>query len=70
MGDFNQVNRTDMADLFSDRVNARQLIKQSTTNYGTILNLAFTNIPRANKDCGVIDNCWSDHKIIWCSLQL
>jgi len=40
-----------------------QIINESTTNTGSILDLTFTNMPDVN--FSVIENTWSDHKIIY-----
>ena len=51
--------------------NFRQLMTKNTTDYHSKLDLVFTNhTPSANIDLvDVIDNYWSDHKIVYTALS-
>lgn len=70
MGDFNSINRRHLEEYFTSSHAARQLITESTTDTSSTLDLVFTNMMEDSVVSGVIDDCWSDHKIVWCSLQL
>ena len=44
-------------------ISSSQIINESTTNHGSILDLVFSNIP--DIQYSVIETTWSDHKIIY-----
>ena len=54
---------------FSQEYNMRQMVTQETTDYHTKLDLVFTNSHQVDHT-GVIDNCWSDHKLIYTALPM
>jgi len=41
---------------------AKNIVQEVTTNYGSIVDLAFTN---TNLQCSCIESVWSDHKILF-----
>jgi len=47
-----------------------QLIKQSTTDYKTQINLIYTNIPRQVQSSGTLESYYSNHKPIFVCLNL
>ena len=64
IGDFNKdvssSSQTAFVQHLKSRFEVQQLIAVPTTDYGSILDLVFTNIE--DVDCGVIECSWSDHK--------
>ena len=40
----------------------KNIVQEATTNYGTTIDLAFTN---TDMQCSCIESVWSDHKILF-----
>ena len=69
LGDFNiQIDgaSTGFVDFVETLFGCMQLIKQCTTDCGSVLDLIFSN---SVGFCDVIEAYWSDHKIIYCALD-
>ena len=54
--------------MFKD-FNSVQQVNEETTDYHSKLDLLFTNASHIDHT-GVIDNCWSDHKMVYTALPL
>ncbi|XP_070191701.1 uncharacterized protein [Littorina saxatilis] len=72
-GDFN----SDASDRLSkplkqlcQEFSLRQLITEPTTDYGSVLDLIFTNLPESAILGGVLESWYSDHKPCWVSISL
>ncbi|XP_070184330.1 uncharacterized protein [Littorina saxatilis] len=72
-GDFN----SDASDRLSkpleqlcQEFSLRQLITEPTTDYGSVLDLIFTNLPESAILGGVLESWYSDHKPCWVSISV
>lgn len=71
IGDFNMKsvasgdNYNSKLEQFMSDFNFSQLVVKETTDYHSKLDLVFTNNPLAINTVDVIDNYWSDHKLIY-----
>ena len=74
MGDFNfdlTVENTNFLRFMENTFKCKQFIAQKTTQYGSILDLAFLNVnPNALITTGVLEAYWSDHKVIYAAVDL
>jgi len=69
LGDFNQLAETPFVTVLRQQCGLRQIINVPTTIYGSRLDLLFTNISADLLSSGVIDTCWSDHRLLWCNVK-
>ena len=70
MGDFNKLALSPFYSRMVTEHGRSQLINQSTTVNDSRLDLIFTDIPSDRVTSGVIDICWSDHRLVWCNFTL
>ena len=74
IGDFNMKslasgdNYNFRLEEFMSDLNFSQMVMKETTDYHSKLDLLFTNNPLAMDVVDVIDNYWSDHKLIYASI--
>ena len=69
MGDFNidvSDGNSQFVQFMLKELQCNQLVKETTTNQNTTIDLIFTNIKQTKN--GVIHMPWSDHKAIWVSV--
>ena len=67
IGDFNidiSKSHKGLCDFMDREFKCSQLVHYMTTDYGSILDLVFTN---TNGICGTIEAYWSDHKLVYFS---
>jgi len=66
MGDLNldaaDTKNADHITMLENIISSSQIVNENTTDQGSILDLAFSNITEIKFT--VIENTWSDHKII------
>ena len=75
MGDFNMKSITGLEHGYNaklekymgDNFNLKQIVKEVTSSYQSVLDLCFTN---EKVQCSMIWNFWSDHKIVAAALDL
>ena len=68
IGDFNiDVSKSDKGvnQFMQNEFHCSQLVQHMTTDYGSILDLVFTN---CTGSCETIDAYWSDHKLVYFSI--
>ena len=69
LGDFNiQIDfvNTEFVKFMETSFRCRQQIKQSTTDFGSILDLIFSN---CEAFCDVVEAYWTDHKLVYCAID-
>ncbi|ESO92988.1 hypothetical protein LOTGIDRAFT_162012 [Lottia gigantea] len=66
LGDFNiQLNSKEYVRLNSELNGMEQCIREPTTNAGTTIDFVFSNVPCELNKCGIIENYFSDNKLIY-----
>lgn len=67
-GDFNIdiISDGKFVDWMETKFKCKQIVSDVTTDYGSILDLIFTNIP--NPISSVVECCWTDHKLIYAAM--
>ena len=74
-GDFNvDVSTGDeqtvqLTSLMASKHGLEQIIHGPTTDYGSTIDLIFTNLDKENHLAGVLENWYSDHKPIWIAVN-
>ena len=69
LGDFNvQIDsgNTDFVNFMETLFRTMQQIKRCTTDYGSILDLIFTN---CEAFCDAVEACLTDHKLVYCAID-
>ena len=68
LGDFNiSVDSSHCIDFIERLFNCKQHIQQSTHDSGSVLDLVFSN---CNGFCDIIEAYWTDHKLVYCAIEL